>query len=233
MFLCYLNDEKGDWLFQWGKSETHKLELLSFYEDVDVLNSCNYHCEETWNVFYFDFNFKNKVVIYEAFPGLKDVVLKLKKKFKLPESCTLEPHFSLKYFPKVWTMYELDIYLNLVFSINKDDYFNSLTDKQKYKISQKEDDLNVYFKETIHRDPSIVIHTKDDIEKLRKLANLFYFQQNNMTIYEKLLEEPILDSEVNHEGNVMRTTAKLKRLHRQTLDFFRYPDSVFDNNFWC
>lgn len=69
-------------------------------------------------------------------------------------------------------------------------------------------------------------------ENLRKLTNFLYFRQNNMTIYEKLLEEPILDSEVDHEGNVMRSTAKLKRLHRQTLDYFRNPDSIFQNNFW-
>lgn len=232
MFSCVLEVEKADWLFQWGKNETHELELLSSHEDVDVVKSVNYQCEEDWNVFYFDFNFKNKDVIYEAFLGLKDEVLRLKKKFKLPDSCTLEPYFSLTYFPKVWSMYELDIYLNIHFSIKMDDYFNSLTDKQKYKLSQKEDALNEYFREKIQHNCSIIVLTTNACEKLKKLANLFYFQQNNMTIYEKLLEEPILDSEVNHEGNVMRSTAKLKRLHRQTLDYFRNPDSIFQNNFW-
>ena len=52
-----------------------------------------------------------------------------------------------------------------------------------------------------------------------------------MTVYEYLLEEPILDSEVNHEESVKRTTARLKRLHRQTLDYFRNPNSVFVNFF--
>lgn len=205
-------------------------------ESIDMdwtqcLNICD-ECAnefENWDELQIAFGFKKEDIWINIIPEIEELILSIKKQYNLPKEIVLSPYFWIEYKPKVEKGYdELEMRLWFKFDeVLNEVYLNSLNQNEKSELEENIDNLHDETFYVLRFDKE---HDKNT-ENMRRFINLFYFQINNMTVYEKLLEEPILNSEVNHEESVKRTTARLKRLHRQTLDYFRNPVSVFQNNF--
>lgn len=184
---------------------------------------------EEWDELMMSFGFKTPSIWINVIPEIEGLVLSLKEQYNLSKEIVLTPFFWIDYLPKVENHRdELSLRLWFYFDevLNKA-FINSLDQKEKNEFEENIDRLQDEFWCKLYFTGNSDIYP----ENMRRLINLLYFQRNNMTVYEYLLEEPILDSEVNHEESVKRTTARLKRLHRQTLDYFRNLNSVFVNFF--
>lgn len=185
--------------------------------------------DEVWDKLMMDFGFKNPDIWINIIPEIKGLVLSLKRQYNLSKKLVLTPKIWINYLPKVENHrdeFSLLLWFDFDEVLNKA-FINSLNQKEKDEFEENIDRLQ---EESFYK---LYLTGNSDIypENMRRLINLLYFQRNNMTVYEYLLEKPILDSEVNHEASVKRTTDRLKRLHRQTLDYFRNPNSVFVNFF--
>lgn len=174
---------------------------------------------EEWNSVMIIFGFKELDCLFNVKSELKDLSLNLKRQFHLPEEYIMKPRLWIQYIPKIENRtYELRMFLYFDSSIN-DFFIEALSKKDKDEVLENEDRMLEFI--TYNKAYQIVGFEGNEelTENMRRLANFLYFQRNSMTIYEYLKEIPMLDSEVNHEEIVNRTTQRLKRLHRQMIDY--------------
>ena len=193
--------------------------------DVDDQNS-------EWESVYGLVGLKNKELWINIIPEIEKVVLDIKKQYNLPKELILTPCLWFDYMPKVEKSFD-EIQMHFWFAVDREDLnknlINTLSQKEidelEYKIDDMHDEVQPSFYFDNYSEP-------ERTENMRRLVNLLYFLKNNMTIYEYLLEVPKLDSETEHKESVKRTMKRLKRLHRQILDFFKNPNSVCGNLFY-
>ena len=175
--------------------------------------------DDEWNSVMIIFGFKTKNYLFNLNPEIEWLFLDLKTRFNLPKKYVFKPLIWINYIPNIEdNKYELKVYLTFDTECNKT-FINSLPQWEKEKVLENEDKLLEYM--THNEECEIVgFRGNDELnENMRRLANLVYFQCNCMTIYEYLNEIPMLDSEINHKEMVKRTTRRLKRLHRQMIDY--------------
>lgn len=194
-------------------------ECIDFHDiDTDWTHDFDDKGDE-WNSVMIIFGFKELDCLFNVKQELKDLGLNLKRKFHLPEEYIMKPKLWIQYIPQIESYtYELRMFLYFDSSIN-DSFIDALSEKEKDEVLENVDRLFTF----ITYNKAYQIGNFSGIDELsdnmRRLANLLYFQRNSMTIYEYLKEIPMLDSEVNHEEIVKRTTQRLKRLHRQVMDY--------------
>ncbi|MBO4858780.1 MAG: hypothetical protein J5527_09715 [Treponema sp.] len=209
-------------------------EILSDMENIDFKSldvdvSEDVGEDSVWNRIYMTFGLKNTDFWIDIIPEIETLVLDIKKQFNLPKELVLTPWFWIDYIPKIERsidgLDEFDMYLWFdVDMVLNETFINSLSQKKKDELENNIDEMHDNVMPLLYFDKNTE-HEKT--ENMRRLVNLLYFLRYNMTVYEYLLEYPILDSEIKHKASVERATARLKRLHRQTLDYFRNPNSFF------